>query len=146
MPVLDLQADANDWAIHPATNPDPTAFGLSPQNLAYIIYTSGSTGQPKGVMVEHGNVQNFFSGINVHVELCSADKLLAITSLSFDISGLEVFLPLITGATTIVSSRETAQDASLLSNLLTKERFQSFKLLQRHGDYLKNMVGNRMRP
>src|SRR4029077_3854825 len=56
MPVLDLEADANDWAIHPATNPDPKALGLTPQHLAYIIYTSGSTGQPKGVMVEHDHL------------------------------------------------------------------------------------------
>ena len=58
MPVLDLEADAGDWAIHPATNPDPKAIGLTPQNLAYIIYTSGSTGQPKGVMIEHKGMIN----------------------------------------------------------------------------------------
>ena len=54
--VLDLEADVGDWAIQPATNPDPTVIGLTPQHLAYIIYTSGSTGQPKGVMGEHGQL------------------------------------------------------------------------------------------
>ena len=53
MLVLDLEADANDWAMYPANNPEPKAIGLTSKHLAYIIYTSGSTGQPKGVMIEH---------------------------------------------------------------------------------------------
>src|SRR5262249_28658460 len=61
VPVIDLEADAKRWAGQPDSNPNRTDVGLTSQHLAYVIYTSGSTGQPKGVMVEHGNVTRLFA-------------------------------------------------------------------------------------
>lgn len=74
----------------------------TPDQLAYVIYTSGSTGRPKGVMVGHRNVSNFFAGIDRRVGCERRDRLLAVTSISFDISVLELFWTLARGARVIV--------------------------------------------
>ena len=62
--LIDLSADAAQWAHQPADNPDLAVVGLTPAHLAYMIYTSGSTGQPKGVMVPHAGVVNLVSWHN----------------------------------------------------------------------------------
>jgi len=84
------------------TNP---ASGVTPADLAYVIYTSGSTGRPKGVMVEHRNVANFFAGMDQRI---GTDRgvWLAVTSLSFDISVLELFWTLARGFKVVLSSDE----------------------------------------
>jgi amino acid adenylation domain-containing protein len=87
----------------------------SPENLAYVIYTSGSTGRPKGVQLPHRAVVNFLHAMLERPGLGEDDVLLAVTTLSFDIAGLELFLPLTVGAKTVVASRETAADARLLA-------------------------------
>ena len=84
------------------------------KNLAYILYTSGSTGNPKGVQITHESLVNFLLSMQKTPGLSDYDKLLAITTLSFDISGLEIFLPLITGAQLIVASKEETKDGRLL--------------------------------
>jgi amino acid adenylation domain-containing protein len=92
----------------------------SSDQLAYVIYTSGSTGKPKGVMVEYGALTNFLLSMQQRVGLTQDDKLLAITTLSFDIAALELYLPVITGAQTILISRDTSSDAKALSQKLTE--------------------------
>ncbi|MFL5663118.1 MAG: non-ribosomal peptide synthetase, partial [Ktedonobacteraceae bacterium] len=91
-------------------------------NLAYVIYTSGSTGRPKGVQVLHRAVVNFMLSMRQQPGLTTQDTLLAITTLSFDIAALELFLPLIVGARVIVASRETAADGEALAETLTRAR------------------------
>jgi amino acid adenylation domain-containing protein len=76
--------------------------GVSPTHLAYVIYTSGSTGNPKGVMVEHRNVVNFFRAMDERVACASGGVWLAVTSLSFDISVLEFLWTLTRGFTVVV--------------------------------------------
>jgi natural product biosynthesis luciferase-like monooxygenase protein len=76
---------------------------VSPGDLAYVIYTSGSTGKPKGVMVEHGNVVNFFEGMNSRLQPSSGGVWLAVTSISFDISVLELFWTLAQGFTVVIN-------------------------------------------
>ena len=81
--------------------------GVTDQNLAYMIYTSGSTGVPKGVMVEHGNVANFFAGMDQRISHDDNSVWLAVTSLSFDISVLELFYTLARGFKLVISGDES---------------------------------------
>ena len=88
----------------PDSNPQPTA---TPDDLAYLIYTSGSTGTPKGVMVSHGNVANFFAGMDDRIDHAAGAVWLALTSLSFDISVLELFWTLSRGFKLILAGDES---------------------------------------
>ena len=87
-------------------------------SLAYVIYTSGSTGKPKGVAVTHRNVVNFLNSMAETPGIEKNDTLLAVTTLSFDISILELFLPLFQGATVYVATRDDAMDASALAQII----------------------------
>ncbi|NET12212.1 MAG: amino acid adenylation domain-containing protein [Okeania sp. SIO1H6] len=87
---------------------------VTPENLAYTIYTSGSTGKPKGVQICHHSVVNFLVSMNSYLKLTSEDILSAITTISFDIAALELYLPLIVGAKLIVMDREIASDGNQL--------------------------------
>ncbi len=86
--------------------------------LAYVIYTSGSTGKPKGVAVSRGNLANFLYAMDREVTLTSADRWLAVTTSSFDISALELYLPLLQGAAVLIADRRQAIDADALFELL----------------------------
>ncbi|WP_294926112.1 MupA/Atu3671 family FMN-dependent luciferase-like monooxygenase [uncultured Paracoccus sp.] len=86
------------------TVPDTGATGA---NLAYLIFTSGSTGRPKGVMVEHRNVTNFFAGMDAFIPHRPGDAWLAVTSLSFDISVLEIFWTLARGIKLVIAGEES---------------------------------------
>ncbi|HHX90692.1 MAG TPA: LLM class flavin-dependent oxidoreductase, partial [Paracoccus sp.] len=85
---------------------DNPAMGAGPENLAYLIYTSGSTGLPKGVMIEHRNVANFFVGMDDRIRYDPPGVWLAVTSLSFDISVLELFWTLARGFKLVLTSDE----------------------------------------
>jgi amino acid adenylation domain-containing protein len=101
-----------------ASAPEPEWQPVRRDDLAYILYTSGSTGQPKGVEVTHGSVANFLASMRRRPGFSSSDKLLAVTTLSFDISVLELFLPLTAGGTTVVASRDESGDARRLAAML----------------------------
>ncbi|WP_055673886.1 MupA/Atu3671 family FMN-dependent luciferase-like monooxygenase, partial [Roseibium alexandrii] len=92
-----------------AASAEQPQTGVRADNLAYVIYTSGSTGRPKGVMVEHRNVVNFFAGMDDRIEIDQQDQpvWLAVTSLSFDISVLELFWTLTRGFKVVIHSSET---------------------------------------
>ncbi|MEU2822501.1 amino acid adenylation domain-containing protein [Streptomyces bacillaris] len=92
--------------------PDPRA---ATPRAAYIIYTSGSTGKPKGVVVPHTALTNFLLAMAHTLEVTSDDRLLAVTTHSFDIAALELYLPLITGGQVCVADAATAADATLLA-------------------------------
>lgn len=87
---------------------------------AYCIYTSGSTGQPKGVGVSHGALGNFIAAMATQPGLAEDDVLTAVTTLSFDIAGLEWFLPLVTGSRLVVADASTARSAAALHDLLNR--------------------------
>jgi amino acid adenylation domain-containing protein len=103
------------------------SISVRPEDLAYLIYTSGSTGKPKGVQVPRGALTNFLWSMREWLELTERDRLLAVTTISFDIAGLEIWLPLLVGATTVVASRESTFDGNALRGLLEQH---SITLLQ----------------
>ncbi|MBV9108491.1 MAG: amino acid adenylation domain-containing protein, partial [Gemmatimonadetes bacterium] len=109
--VLAVDALAEETASEPAENP---AGGAGPDSLAYVIYTSGSTGRPKGVMNVHRGVVNLLWSMRGTVAMAPADRLLAVTTLAFDISVLELFLPLLSGARVEILDRSAASDPALL--------------------------------
>jgi amino acid adenylation domain-containing protein len=94
----------------------------TPEDIAYAIYTSGSTGKPKGVKVPHRAVVNFLASMAKCPGINQDDILLAVTTLSFDIAGLELFLPLATGAKVVIAKKEETNDVNLLSNLISTSR------------------------
>jgi natural product biosynthesis luciferase-like monooxygenase protein len=96
-----VSVDADREAIQ-AERADRVKSAVTPANLAYVIYTSGSTGKPKGVMVEHRNVANFFTGMDAVVTHEPPGVWLAVSSLSFDISVLELFWTLSRGFKTVI--------------------------------------------
>lgn len=106
-------------------NPDPTATA---DDLAYLIYTSGSTGTPKGVMVCHGNVANFFAGMDDRIDHEAGAVWLAVTSLSFDISVLELFWTLARGFKLVLAGDESR---TLVSNgsIAMSDRKMDFNLM-----------------
>ncbi len=88
--------------------------GATAGNLAYVIYTSGSTGRPKGVQITHGALSNLLQSMRRLLSISQRDALMAVTTLSFDIAALEIFLPLIVGARVELIEREVAIDGARL--------------------------------
>ncbi|MDZ8023959.1 MAG: amino acid adenylation domain-containing protein [Nostoc sp. DedQUE11] len=95
---------------------------LTIDNLAYVIYTSGSTGKPKGVQIPHSALSNFLYSMKQRPGLTQNDTLLAVTTYSFDIAALELFLPIIVGGCLVIASREIASDGIQLSAKLTDSK------------------------
>ncbi|TCP59054.1 amino acid adenylation domain-containing protein [Tumebacillus sp. BK434] len=92
--------------------PNPSSL-VRPEHLAYIIYTSGSTGQPKGVMVEHRSASHFFTGMDGAVGCGGKDTILALTSIGFDISVLELFWSLTRGTKVILLTEQEISETGL---------------------------------
>jgi amino acid adenylation domain-containing protein len=117
--VLDMD-QPQAWAHGSDIDPDPHAIGLTSRHLAYVIYTSGSTGTPKGVMVEHQSTINFLTSMQQTVDVSADDRLLAVTSISFDIASLEMFLPLMVGARIVLLARHEAIVPLALQQAITR--------------------------
>ncbi len=98
----------------------PTAapLTLTPEDPAYVIHTSGSTGRPKAVEISHGAAVNLLLSIQREPGFQSTDALLAVTTISFDIATMELFLPLIAGGRLVIAGRRTAVDPTALAALL----------------------------
>jgi amino acid adenylation domain-containing protein len=115
IPVICL--DAN-WKIIYHENKENLINGVQSNNLAYVIYTSGSTGKPKGVQISHQSVVNLLTFMQQELELTFQDTLLAVTTISFDIAALELYLPLIFGARVIIVSRKLIKDGVQLWQII----------------------------
>ena len=107
-----------DWGTIARENDCNPQTTVNPNNLAYTIYTSGSTGNPKGVQIEHRSVVNFLTSMSQRPGLTDTDTLLAVTTISFDIAGLELYLPLVVGARTIIVPQEVASEGQVLAQLI----------------------------
>jgi amino acid adenylation domain-containing protein len=112
----------DDAALEAAAPDAPPPLAATPGDLAYIIFTSGSTGRPKGVEIFHRGLTNYLCSMQRAPGMTPDDVVFAITTLSFDISTLEIFLPLITGARVVVISRETALDGWALISEVERRR------------------------
>ena len=97
---------------------DATLPVLHPEHLAYAIYTSGSTGRPKGVQIPHRALVNFLTSMAVAPGFAEDDVLLALTTLAFDIAGLELYLPLVRGGRVVIAPREASLDGRRLAELI----------------------------
>jgi amino acid adenylation domain-containing protein len=115
IPRICLDAAGPELAILDSSAPE---VAVCPEDLAYVIYTSGSTGRPKGVEVEHRNLVSFIAAMRREPGLTASDVLLAVTTLSFDIAGLEIWLPLSVGARIVLASRADALEGSRLNDLV----------------------------
>ena len=107
-----------DWELVTQQSAHNPAFQPNLGNLAYIIYTSGSTGKPKGVQITHKSLVNCLESMQQKPGITPNDTLLSVTTLSFDIAALELYLPLITGARLAIASREIAIDGIRLGESL----------------------------
>ena len=113
--VVLLDTEWDKIAQHSTENPDS---GVQSDNLAYVIHTSGSTGKPKGVQIPHRNAVNFLFSMQEWPGLTDQDTLLAVTTLSFDISVFDIFLPIIVGAKMIIATGDDVGDGEALASLI----------------------------
>ena len=114
VPVIALDTDWFTIASEPATRPDSTALGLTPEHLSYVIYTSGSTGKPKGVQVPHRSICNHMYWVVDTLQMTHVDRLLQKTPISFDASVWELFAPLQVGGRLIMAKPGGEREPSYL--------------------------------
>jgi amino acid adenylation domain-containing protein len=112
----DLDGSENSKSLHSAQKAAAVSSSVQPDNLAYVIFTSGSTGRPKGVQITHRALVNFLESMSKEPGYSADDVLLAVTTISFDIAGLELLLPLYTGSTVCIAL-EPGDPESLLADL-----------------------------
>ncbi|WP_344662031.1 amino acid adenylation domain-containing protein, partial [Catenulispora subtropica] len=110
------------WKDCPAGNPEPRARGLHPDHLAYVIYTSGSTGRPKGVMISHAAACNTLQDINSRYAMGPADVVLAVSSLSFDLSVYDIFGVLAAGGAVVLPPAGRTPDPLHWQELVRRHR------------------------
>ncbi len=115
--VLDLEAAAPQLQHYSVA---PVASPATLESLAYVLYTSGSTGRPKGVEIPHRALANFLCAMAEAPGIAPTDRLVAVTTLSFDIAALELYLPLTVGATVVLASRAVAADGAQLAAYLAE--------------------------
>nr|WP_158845525.1 non-ribosomal peptide synthetase [Streptomyces sp. NRRL WC-3742] len=119
-PVLDIEEalDASAELSGEALADSERTRPLLPAAPAYAIYTSGSTGRPKGVVIPRSGLLNFLLGMADLFPMTAADRLLAVTTIAFDIAGLELYLPLLAGAGVVIAERESVLDPARLAALI----------------------------
>ena len=114
-----LELDTLDLSNESEHDPQVAVHG---ENLAYVIYTSGSIGRPKGVTIRHTALGHFLLSMRQKPGITTDDILVAVTSLSFDIAALELYLPLISGAQIVLASQDEARNGEALADLIEHYR------------------------
>ncbi|WP_434676429.1 amino acid adenylation domain-containing protein [Pseudomonas sp. D3-10] len=110
LPLLDIDASGATGTRKPVD--------CNPGQLAYVLYTSGSTGQPKGVAISRGNLMNLMLAVEQVLPMTARDRVLALTTATFDIAIVELLLPLAHGASILLADREQARDPQAIDQLL----------------------------
>ncbi|MEZ4703116.1 MAG: amino acid adenylation domain-containing protein [Rhodothermales bacterium] len=121
-PSLNVVSMDAEWSKINKRSKNKPKVDLTGENLAYIIYTSGSTGKPKGVEIPHRALVNLLSSMQDEPGIVDGDVMLNVTTLSFDIAGLELYLPLIAGATLVILSKEQSMDGRQLAEAIDRHR------------------------
>ncbi len=111
-----------EWDAISALEDGGPGVAVAPSNVAYVIYTSGSTGRPKGVMVEHRQAVNFAFGMIRHWPVGPDDRVMQFASLNFDVSVLDMFVTLLSGARAVLASSETLLSPPRLADLMRERR------------------------
>jgi len=127
VPRVRVDADADDWAGAPETDPERGA--LTPEHLAYVIYTSGSTGQPKGVMNQHRALVNRLAWGRRSWAMDAGEAVLCKTSLNFDGSVREIFLPLMAGGRVVLARPGGHRDPAYLLEAIGREGITTVNLV-----------------
>lgn len=119
LPASDLPTLVIDDGV-PRTGQALQPVEITPDLPAHVIFTSGSTGRPKGVVVSHRNVMNFLDSMAERPGLTTDQRILAVTTLSFDIALAEIFLPLTVGAATVIADMDDVLDGARLAELIER--------------------------
>jgi amino acid adenylation domain-containing protein len=122
--IIDIDRDLDDILLDGQSS---QREGPNGDDAGYVIYTSGSTGKPKGVVVPHHGILNLLVSMRISPGMDERDRLLAVTTLSFDMAVPELYLPLITGATIVVAGEEDVKNGDSLKRLLTDHEITFFQ-------------------
>ena len=120
---IDLNEEEDDQG--DAANPGKVNSSADP---AYVIYTSGTTGVPKGVVIEHRPVSNFIKGMTDLIDFRCRDRILSLTTVSFDIFGLETLVPLAKGAAVVMGNSEEQLDPGAAASVINREKVTIFQV------------------
>ena len=115
---LILALDGTEIATAAESRPERDRRAATPDSVAYVIFTSGSTGRPKGVRVPHRAAANFLTAMQRIPGVAPDDRLVAVTTLSFDIAFMELLLPLTSGAEVVIAGRDDVRDGAQLRRLV----------------------------
>jgi amino acid adenylation domain-containing protein len=121
-PTAQVVSLDRDWAELSELDGANPSFDVAPADLAYVIYTSGSTGRPKAVVIEHRNAVNFCMAEISHWHIGPDDRLLQFASLNFDVSVLDIFVTLLSGATVVLGTTETFTSPPRLGDYIRDQR------------------------
>jgi amino acid adenylation domain-containing protein len=117
----------NDWVNKIKSDGSIKIPVTNVNQLAYMIYTSGTTGNPKGVQIKHQSFVNLLASFKKDLNFSAADAWLAVTTISFDIAGLELFLPLTTGAKIVIATKNDSLDGNKLAAFFSKKNISTFQ-------------------
>jgi amino acid adenylation domain-containing protein len=142
-----------DWAadvrrirvdeLHPAAQFPAMPSVQAPTDLAYVIFTSGSTGLPKGVMIDHRGAVNTILDVNQRFNVGPGERILAVSSLSFDLSVYDIFGPLAAGGTIIMPSPGADRDPAHWADMVARHRVTIWNSVPALVDLLVEHLGSR---